>query len=346
MGSRTPNLGAVVTFSKDDDGVWTMTLDESDAQERNPVFDDTVPRYLNAFDPAFVRAAEADEAEFVKALLRIWSMQEAGWDPYETTLRAVPAMQKLHVLIPEGDEWYETSRHLALWTYGHVVEASEPYAMLADLLDIAGGGYFQGTRFPVPLRRPRQAELRPPMRPQRRDEKVTELRRLAEAADLQDVLTPLDEVWDRQLRNAVFHADYTIHGGETRIPAEGKRYTHAELDTLINHALAYHEALAVLRKIYRLAYREPATIPIFRRRTIEGGAEGEFNLEEDVAVVMVRDGVGAIGLKHPHTAEEIAAGAIPWHLAHLFADEAEALQADPTLAHFPARDQLSNLLLQ
>lgn len=315
-----------------------MTLDETDAQERNAVFDEAVPRYLNAFDRAFARATEADEAEFVKALLRIWSMQEAGWDPYETTLRAVPAMQKLHGLIPEGDEWYETSRHLALWTYGHVVEASEPYAMLADLLDIAGGGYFQGVRFPdVPIRRARQRELRPPTRPQRHDEKMTELRRLADAAGLQDVLAPLDDVWDRKLRNAVFHADYTIHGRETRIPAEGTRFTHDELQTLVNKALAYHEALAVLRKIYRAGYREPATIPIFSRRPVEGGAEGEVTLEEDVAVVMVRDGVGAIGLKHAHTAAEIAQGAIPWHIAHLFPDEGAALRVDPTLAHFAER---------
>jgi len=328
----------VVTFSKDASGVWTMTLDETDAPERNAIFDEAVPRYLNVFDPAFVRATEADEAEFVKALLRIWSIQEAGWDPYETTLRAVPAMQKLHGLIPEGDEWYETSRHLALWTYGHVVEASEPYAVLADLLDIAAGGYFQGVRFPdVPIRQARQGELRPPTRPQRHDEKMTKLRRLADAAGLQDVLAPLDDVWDRKLRNAVFHADYSIHGSETRIPAEGTRYTHDELQTLVNKALAYYEALAVLRKIYRAGYAEPATIPIFWRRPVEGGAEGEVTLEEDIAVVMVREGVGAIGLKHAHGAEEIAQGAIPWHIAHLFPDEAMAIQADPTLAHFPER---------
>jgi hypothetical protein len=329
----------VATFSKDEHGVWTMTLDETDAQDRNAVFDEAVPRYLNAFDPAFVRAAEADEAEFVKALLRISSVQEAGWDPYETTLRAVPAMQKLHALIPEGDEWYETSRHLALWTYGHVVEASEPYAMLADLLDIAGGGSSLGVRFPdVPLRPARAGELRPPTRPQRHDEKMTELRRLADAAGLQDVLIPLDEVWDRKLRNAVFHADYSIHGSETRIPAEGTRYAHDELQNLVNKALAYHEALAVLRRIYRLGYREPVTIPIFWRRPVEGGGDGEVTLEEDVAVVMIRDGVGAIGLKHAHTADEIAHGAIPWHIAHLFTDEAAALRADPTLAHFPSRN--------
>jgi hypothetical protein len=57
------------------------------------------------------------------------------------------------------------------------------------------------------------------------------------------------------------------------------------------------------------------TIPIFWRRPVEGEADGEVTLEEDVAVVMIRDGVGAIGLKHAHSAEEIAQGAIPWHIA-------------------------------
>ncbi len=314
-----------------------MTLDETDGRDRNPVYDEAIPRYLNAFDPPFVGAAEADEAEFIKALLRITGMQDAGWDPYETTLRAVPAMQKLHAFIPPGDEWYETSRHLALWTYGHVVEASEPYAMLADLLDIANGGYAQGIRFPdVPYGRARPGEERQ-TRPQRRDEKMTELRRLAAAAGFEDVLTPLEEEWDRELRNAVFHADYSIHGSETRIPALSKRYTHQEIQALVNQALACHEALATLRRIYRNSYTEPVTIPIHWRRPAEGGAEGEFEIEEDNARVIVRDGVGVIGLKHTHAADEIAAGAIPWHFAHLYPDERDALNADPTTDHFPAR---------
>ena len=188
-------------------------LDASDGNDRNHAFEEAVPRYLNAFDPAFAKAEEVDEAEFVKALLRVRSMQDAGWDPYETTLRAVPAMMKLHALIPEGDEWYETSRHLALWSYGHVVEASEPYAILADMLDIASGGFFRVDRFPdKPLHAAHPAGLSAPKRPQRYDEKLAELERLAEATGLMDVLEPIREIWDRELRNAVFHADYTIHG--------------------------------------------------------------------------------------------------------------------------------------
>jgi hypothetical protein len=325
-------LAPMATFNRDDAGVWTVTLEPGDSPERNPVFDATVPRYLTLFDPAFLKAEKEDEAEFIKALLRVGPLQDAGWDPYATTLRAVPDIQKLHALIPKGDEWYETSRHLALWTYGHVVEAAEPYAMLADILDVAGGGQYvvPGFRFPdVPTKYG--------TRPQRRDEKMAELRRLAEAAELLNALVPLDEVWDRELRNAVFHADYSIHGSETRIPALSKTYSHEEIETLVNRALAYHEALAFLRRAYRGAYEEPTQIPVRWRRPKKGGEEGEYEIEEDVGVVMVREGVGAIGLKHAHTAEEIERGAIAWSMAVLYPDESDALRDDPTLAKFPVR---------
>lgn len=328
----------MVTFNRDDAGVWTMTLDETDQRDRNPVYDEAIPRYLSTFDPAFARALDADQAEFIKALLRIVGVQEAGWDPYQTTIRAVPAMMKLHALIPSGDEWHETSRHLALWTYLHAVEASEPYAMLADLLDVAGGGWAYGIRFPeVPYGRTRANGTRA-TRPQRHDEKMKELRRLAAVADLSGVLEPLDEVWDRELRNAVFHADYSIHGSETRIPSLGRRYTHEEIQTLVNRGLACHEALALLRRMYRGSFTEPVCIPIRWRRPVHGGGDEEFLIEEDVARVIVRDGVGVIGLKHAHTADEIAHGAIAWHFAHLYPDERAALHADPTVDHFPARD--------
>jgi hypothetical protein len=327
----------MATFERAEDGVWTVTLDETDGADRNAIHDEAVPRYLTTFDPAFDKAAEADEAEFVKALLRIWSVQDAGWDPYETTLRAVPAMQKLHALIPAGDEWSDVSRHLALWTWGHVIEASEPYAMLADLLHIAGGGYFQGNRFPdVPVRRPTAEDPHPPTRPQRFDEKLKELQRLAREADLEAVLAPIDEVRDRILRNAVFHADYTLHGPETRVPSESRTYAPEDIERLVNQGLAYHSALAVLRRSYRLAYEEPTLVTQRWRRSVNG--TDEVRIEEEAAVVVVRDGTGAIGLKHNHTAQAIAAGAIPWHIAHLYPDEAAALRADPTLAHFPARE--------
>ncbi len=322
----------MATFSREDDGVWTVTLDDTDAPDRNEVHDEAVLRYMTTFDKAFTAASDKCEAEFVKALLRVWSMQDAGWDPYETTLRAVPAMVRLHDLIPSDDKDYETSRHLALWTYGHVIEASEPPAMLADMLHIADGGWFMPLRFAdVPMRKPKpdENEADVPKRPMRfLDEKLPVLEELAANVGMPDVLDPIREVWDRDLRNAVFHADYTIHGSEVRIPAKGKTYTHDEFQALINRALAYHESLAMLRESYLRGYAEPTVVALHPDHVTH---------PNEMAVVMVREGHGAIGLKHCYTSEELAAGAIAWHVARLYPDEAEAIRADPTLARFAAR---------
>jgi hypothetical protein len=329
------NIRLMAEYTRNDDGTWTVTFEESDSGDRDGVHDKAVPRYLAALDPAFTKAHEQCESEFVKALLRVSSLQDAGWDPYETTLRAIPAILQLHALIPEGEEYYEMSRHLALWTYGHIIEASEPYAILGDMLDIAGGGWFKGAmRFPdLPARRQREGEspLQVPKRPQRfLDEKLPELERLAEAIGESGVLDPIREVWDRDLRNAVFHADYSIHGGETRIPAKGKRYSHDELQTLVNLALAYHNALAVIHEVHIQSYTEPVAVRLHPE--IASAPDEEM-------VVMVREGRGAIGLRYVYTPEQVAAGAISAHIARLYPDEAAAIQADPMLVRLPARTE-------
>lgn len=314
-------------LKRDENGVWTLEREDGD-DYRDEYFDEPFARYLTAFDPAFARAEEVCESEFVKALVRIGGAQDAGWDPYETTLRAIPAVRDLHKLLPDDGDWkdFETARHLQLWMYGHIIEASEPYAILADMLHIADGGFFMPYRFPdKELRRAREGEIFPPKRPWFFSEKLPELETLAAAADLERVLDPVREIWDNQLRNAVFHADYSLCGGEVR--TRGKTYEHEEILNLVNRALAYHEALALLVEQNRLGYQEPKLLAL---HTDAGGPE-------ECGVVMVRDGVGAIGFKHPYTAEEIARGAIAWSMARLFPDEAAALREDPELAHFPAR---------
>lgn len=202
------------------------------------------------------------------------------------------------------------------------------------MLDIAGGGWFQGAqRFPdLPLRQPRQGQLawQVPHRPQRvLDEKLPELERLSEAIGEPGVLGPIREVWDRDLRNAVFHADYVIHGSETRIPAKNQTYTHDEIQTLVNRALAYHFALSLLHRGHIDAYTEPVAVRLHPEVA---------TVEDEEMVVIVREGHGAVGLRYVYTQQEVAAGAIPAWIARLYPDEAAAIQADPTLVRLPARD--------
>ncbi|HLY95102.1 MAG TPA: hypothetical protein VKP14_09670, partial [Gaiellaceae bacterium] len=101
-----------------------------------------------------------------------------------------------------------------------------------------------------------------------------------------------------------------------------------EIQTLVNRALAYHEAMAFLVRSYRRGYEDPIELDVHPEAATEPG--------EKVTVV-VRDGDGAIGVRYVHTAEEVAAGAIPAYFARLFPEESQAMRDDPTLVRLPAR---------
>jgi len=298
-------------LARDENGTWTL-VPNAEERERQPDFIESLPRYLTSFDPLFEVAREANEFEFLATLLGIRGLQGPGWSAYETTLRAISKMQAVHNELVD----YEAARHLRLWVYGHIVEASEPYEVLANLLDIAAGGRFQLARFPSS----------PNGQPQSPSKKIESIKRQAAANGLADVALPLFEVWDRELRNAVFHADYALHGVEVRLTARQRILSGEEVELLSARASAYHEALALLRRAHLESYREPTVIPA-----------QPFAPEPTNAVVIVREGAGAVGLKDALTPAERAAGGIPFRMAIGTPDELALLDSNPDLAVLPAR---------
>ncbi len=64
---------------------------------------------------------DASYFDLIFCILRIQGMSDSGWDPYETTLRAIPKIQELWRAADT-----ELSKHIGLWIYGHIMEASEP----------------------------------------------------------------------------------------------------------------------------------------------------------------------------------------------------------------------------
>jgi len=236
---------------RDENGVWSGEVDDSDgpeAEKLHPAYVEAVPRYLNCFDPVFTRARERDELQFLFSIFRVRGVQDAGWDPYETTLRAIPAIVSLY----QGTNDSEAARHLPLWVYGHIVEASEPYELLANLLDVTQGGYFTvGRNFPA-------KKSGAPMSP---GEKIRKLQEMATRAGIPEAVVPLTEVWDRDLRNAVFHADYAVYDGEVRTLNPAKLYSSEDTALLVNRALAYHSALSTLFSVSVEEYEEPKVIP-------------------------------------------------------------------------------------
>jgi len=305
-------------MARDTNGLWHEITEPGDTKAENASFREALPRYLNAFDALFAAAAERSEFGFIECLLRVRGFQDAGWDPYETTLRTVDALVKVHEAIQEA----EPARHLHLWIYGHIVEASEPYELLANLLEVANGGRFRVNRFPRV-----RASAKHPGRPQSPGEKIGRILATARAVKIPQVAEPLDEIWDRDLRNAVFHADYTFHGAELRLLDPARIYSLEDELRLVNRALAYHASLQALNEGYRARYKAPIQIAL---------PPGFSCDPEELATVMVKDGWGVIGLKDSWTPEQIAAGKVPFCIARLTQQDTRLQRQDPTRAHFPA----------
>jgi hypothetical protein len=245
-------------------------------------------------------------------LLRVRGAQDAGLDPYETTLRAIPKIRGLWELADT-----ETRKHVGLWLYGHVLEASEPYELLANLIRVASGGRYQiATSFPPRGNRPPSP-----------GEKILGLDERAQAAGFVDSFIPLRETWDRVLRNAVFHADYTVTRQGLRTINPYAEYPWERFDHLVNGALAYHKAFSVLYESQVASYETPMRIP---------NPEYFSHAPAEWAVTMVREGHGLIGLKDAWTVEEIRRGKIPFCIGRLTVEESRMHDADPTRALFPA----------
>jgi len=226
-------------FLKDQDGTWSLKIetdaDKATIERSHAWYPETLPRYLTAFDLAFSKAAETSEFALVSTLLRVRGVQDPGWDPYESSLEAITQIRSIHEKTAKDDkiESFYAARHLQLWIYGHIVEASEPYEILANLIAVSQGETFKIDRFP-----PKNG------RPQSPGAKIDHLEKAANTANSEKAVTPLKEVWDREFRNAIFHSDYSVHGGEVRFRREGwpVKYDHDEILTLVNRALAYFDA--------------------------------------------------------------------------------------------------------
>lgn len=293
--------------TRDDNGRWTIS-----GNSEPPSYREALSRHLNALDPIFSRARAACEFEFILSLLRVRGMSDGGWDPYQTTIRAIP---KIEAACRQADS--ETQKHIALWVYGHILEADEPYELLANLVRVAGGGRFHGTCFPSKDgRRPGPGK------------KIRGLQQMAADHGLTGAFDPLADTWDRNLRNAAFHADYTITKDSLRILDPPTRYAWERFDALINNALAHHAALSTLyQKVHVSSYTESITIPV----------HPEFSRDpDDRAVVIVREGHGVVGLKDAWTPEQLRQGKVSHRVGRFTANEMHLLESDPTLSVLPA----------
>ena len=283
----------------------------------NSIYAQALVGFFNVLDPLFSKAQEKSDFEFIFALLNFQGMHDAGWDAFETTQDIFETFHRLKSKIKYNDE----QLHLFLVLYGLILEASYPYDLLCNLLRIISGDRYSAFCFPD-IKNSKSGRSRPMFA----SEKLNKIKGLAKTLNLETNIKPLDDIFDKDLRNAIFHSDYCLYDDELRIPRSSSVYKVNRVMATLNKTLAYYEALIRLVKMYKASYEKPEIID----------PHPDFSNDPDEKiVVMVRKGTGAIGLKSNWTPDEIALGKIPFSMCRLLPYEQKMLHTNPTLVDFP-----------
>lgn len=219
--------------------------------------------------------------------------------------------------------------NLSLWLYGHIVEASEPYEIIANLLSICSNGSFVGDNFPKEKQGSRCCDIYPA-------EKIKRLEQKASLLGMQDVVRPIKEIYNRELRNAIFHSDYAVHENGVRLRNPDVEYSPENVSEIINKACAYHDVIKNLLKSARKFYTEPKII---------NDASSISDDPDCKITVIVRKGYGVIGFRDSWTDEEIKFGKIPFYMGKTYRYEKKYINRRMTLLP-RSRIELYNKILK
>lgn len=303
--------------------VWEVI----NAGSENQIYVKSIEKYLNCLDPLFEKAKQTEEYDFILTLLRVRGLQDAGWDSWENTLSAVKKIYNLHRRIRD----FETIRHLFLWLYGHIVEASEPYETIANLLNIVDGRTFIIDNFPDKQRGKYSI-------PQSPSEKIDALDQMAKKINMPDVVMPFQDVFDRELRNAIFHSDYALYEGKVRLlRGFNKEYSHKDVQSIFNKTLAYIGTFETLISYYVSSYKSPKVVRMYPKHT---------NDADEEAITILRKGRGVIGLQSNWSAEELKQGKILARLGRFTRRESQMLEKNPENVIMPPnyREKINRII--
>ncbi|MEK7096014.1 MAG: hypothetical protein AAB896_01860 [Patescibacteria group bacterium] len=235
-------------FTKADDGTITAPKTRKPLPEH---YKNAIEKYLTIWDELFEKAQEADEFQFIFALLRFKGMQSSGWDTFENTIDAFEGAMKASRRV-DGTR----KLNLLLWLYGHIVEASDHYEIIANMVNIAGGEEYHAWNFP-------KIRTRRGMREQTPNEKILAIQANCQRLGLKDYTEPFTEVLDKELRNAIYHSDYSAYEGKVRFRSSSGfdvEYDVDKTNRIVNQSMALHETIKNLVRSYTASYTEPKLI--------------------------------------------------------------------------------------
>jgi hypothetical protein len=291
---------------RDEDGTWRWASPPPDTT--NAEYAKVMPIYFTAYDQLFIAAKMRSEFEFIYAIVEF--DKNSNQDPFETTRRTFREVIKLH----DQAEGY-AANVLALWLYGHMVEASYPYQVIGDLASIAAGQQHQLQVFP---RNDKGEEIGP-------GPKITQIEEILKPLRMKAYAKPMREAWYSDLRNAIFHSNYALIGSNIFLPEKAITMPFEDAMERVNRAIASFKAFEAVLDAHRSFYPEPVEIvvPVGRARYLN-----------ERATVIVREGYGPVAL---YGIVDDAGIHPPALIARLYPEEFELVRAG--IFKLPAKEK-------
>lgn len=184
-----------MSITRNEKGEWNLSRHIKGA---HPAYEEMMLKCLNAVDKLYVHAKSVSEFEFVASLLRVDGLRDAGWDTFETIQDVFRTFNFLKNKCENRQ-----SAYLALFVYGLIFEASEPYEILANLLNTVEGRSYNINNFPD------QPDQYGRLLSQHPNAKIDQLKKRAKK--MGHDLSFFDDFTDSKLRNAIFHCEYTVY---------------------------------------------------------------------------------------------------------------------------------------
>lgn len=213
-------------------------------------YSEFVKEYQDVFQPLFEKALEVSEFNLIMSLLAFRGMSDDGWNPYENT-------QDIFEEIYKNQKKFSSSLqfNMHLWLYLHLIECSEHYELVANLINIT-----KDKDYIIANHRNRNfVNLKV-------EQKIDRLKSIANGTDFTNAAEPFEKTFNARLRNAIGHADYAIKSsGRTGVTVSDDDgypviYSRQEANDLINRAVALHTVLRSLSEYFRSQYTKSVVI--------------------------------------------------------------------------------------
>lgn len=159
-----------------------------------------------SFESLFHEARSIDEFEFCCTLLRVRGLESPGWDSLEESLQMINQVISL-INAPLENNF---KLRMSLMIYCHITEMNDFYSIIANLIWILLGKRYSIDPFYFELYPDRKAVNSP-------EGKVNRLQELSIKANRPEISKLYNFLLVKQVRNAFFHSDYTLHEGTFRI---------------------------------------------------------------------------------------------------------------------------------